>query len=327
MTFTESCKGNLCRNCGSHSVLRRDGGVLAPFFILRVLGLVPCSLVDHISNLLYDRGFPRIAAFSAGMLGLLRRMPGFREVLGFRGSLKLPLQVCRDCGFVGAFDAFRDEDLLNFYRDYRSDKYNEERCRVEPSYRAVMHDVGGQSRTDVSRRVKHVDEFLAGTDFSFVRAVVDVGGGSGKFLPSLMTYADVTVVDVSDEALDNPRFSRRSDIESCERCDFMQLSHVLEHVSFPQAFLRRHLEYLRPGGIVYLEVPQDQSDEYLSGFAEEGSRRRMVFHEHVNLYRLSSARRLAESCGLEVLRAEGATIDVGRTRLRIVSVLARKNPL
>jgi 2-polyprenyl-3-methyl-5-hydroxy-6-metoxy-1,4-benzoquinol methylase len=98
--------------------------------------------------------------------------------------------------------------------------------------------------------------------------VLDVGCGSGSFLESAMAAGwDVAGVDPDEKAVANAKARglnvRQGSIEvyanESESFDAITLSHVIEHIHDPAAFLREVFLRLKPGGILYLETPNIES--------------------------------------------------------------------
>jgi SAM-dependent methyltransferase len=86
--------------------------------------------------------------------------------------------------------------------------------------------------------------------------------------------------------------------------DALVFSHVLEHMAWPEAVLRRHLRVLKPGGGVYVVLPNAvqfrQRWEFVRGrfrYSETG----IMDRTHLRFFDFVAARNLMESAGLEVV--------------------------
>ena len=78
--------------------------------------------------------------------------------------------------------------------------------------------------------------------------------------------------------------------------DLVLCAHVLEHVSFPVPFLRRLRAFLRPRGLLYLEVPgPGRRPPGACVFDYMGT----SMHEHVSFFSGRAVLRLLQRCGLE----------------------------
>jgi 2-polyprenyl-3-methyl-5-hydroxy-6-metoxy-1,4-benzoquinol methylase len=73
--------------------------------------------------------------------------------------------------------------------------------------------------------------------------------------------------------------------------DIITLNKVLEHVPDPIAMLRRTLDWLKPGGFVYVEVPDGEIASHY------GSEREEFTIEHLHIFSLASSAILATQAG------------------------------
>lgn len=90
--------------------------------------------------------------------------------------------------------------------------------------------------------------------------------------------------------------------------DALLFSHVLEHVTWPQQVLENYLCMLRPGGGVYIALPNSlhlvQRLQFLRGhfrYTDTG----VMDRTHLRFFDFVTARQLVESCGLKVVRHFG----------------------
>jgi hypothetical protein len=284
-----------CRNCGSPD-LRYLGftGEVAPFFLKRVLNMeVRTSLARHPLRLLARR-----------ILELPKKL--FDKVYGSRAYVEM--QVCLHCSFVQTKHAFPDEAIGRLYSDYRSKSYNAERIRYEPSYATIANEIG-VTESEFDTRVAGLTAWLSDHvrpdgDFS----MLDFGGSDGRHLPDfpgskfLFEISDIAptagVVKIAAEA-DLTTYS------------YVQISHVLEHVTEPLALVTRVCALLKPSGYLYIEVPQELADSEIAELKEGSGRRGLPIHEHINFYCASSVAKLAEAAQLSVLKIDSTKMDFG----------------
>jgi SAM-dependent methyltransferase len=110
------------------------------------------------------------------------------------------------------------------------------------------------------RRYEELAEFSPGRRF------LEVGCGTGEFLAHARQAGhSVTGLDISAEAVQFARDRypgmdiRQQPLESAElptaSFDVVVAFHLLEHVSDPVGLLRQMMHLLRPGGLVYVRVP------------------------------------------------------------------------
>jgi 2-polyprenyl-3-methyl-5-hydroxy-6-metoxy-1,4-benzoquinol methylase len=93
-----------------------------------------------------------------------------------------------------------------------------------------------------------------------------------------------------------------------ESFDALVFSHVLEHLAFPEAVLRRYVTLLKRGGGVYVAVPNAlrlaERLDFVRGrfrYTETG----IMDRTHLRFFDFRSARHLVEQDNLEVLRHFG----------------------
>jgi SAM-dependent methyltransferase len=316
-----------CRSCGAPGVRVLEQGVVAPFFAQRVLDLRAASLEERLRRL---RGAGLGAAMRRGLggilAGMLRVSPPGRRLLAARAPLLTRIRACPGCTFVGPHGGYAEDQLLGLYRDYRSDRYNRERASFEPAYRRIQAQVG-KSQAELDGRLGHVSRLLAAhLDLSAIHSVLDWGGGEGQFVPRELRDRRVYVLDVSSEALVHPGFVRVDVAPAGITFELVQVCHLLEHVLSPRAFLEKVLPHVKPGGYLYLEVPQDRSEVDLERLAEGRPELRHVIHEHLNLFSCRSVRALAGSLGLREVAVEASELDLGWSTMRIVSGLFARTP-
>lgn len=297
-----------CRNCGSLVVKELGSiGQVAPFVLKRVLNL--------------EYGFtPAINPIKR----ILRRIKflehAFQRIYGT--SILLEIQYCETCSFIQTKIPFREEALAKLYMDYRSPSYNQERIKYESSYASIAPYIGNCEQ-EVLTRVHSLGEWLmpkleTGSSFS----MLDYGGADGKFLPDLagqkyvFEISDIPpvkgVVRVKDEA-------------SLKSYSYVQLAHVLEHVSYPLELAKKASSYLERMGYFYVEVPQDLSDETVIGLSRGNHNTWIPIHEHINFYTVNSVTKLMESCGLSLLDIRAEVVDIGWSKPTIIRALGRKH--
>ena len=147
------------------------------------------------------------------------------------------------------------------------------------------------------------------------RRILDVGCGAGANMRLLAAAGrDVEGVTLSEDEASAVR-ARGFTCHVCDvaggelpladaSVDALVFSHVLEHLAWPEAVLRRHLRVLKPGGGVYAVLPNPlqfrQRWEFLRGrfrYTETGAMDRT----HLRFFDFVAARALLESAGLEIL--------------------------
>ena len=145
-----------------------------------------------------------------------------------------------------------------------------------------------------------------------VKTVLDIGCGNGGFLARVAQAGwSVFGVEPDDEAVERCRAKGLNVVVggveklakfSTGTFDWVTLSHVIEHVHDPRTLLQEALRILKPGGILWLETPNIQS---------EGHRKYEVYWRglevprHLVIFNRLSLRQLLEQCGFTAIRWRG----------------------
>ena len=296
-----------CRNCGAQRTKDLGFiGVVAPFFLKRVLnleyGLAPSQ--NRVKRIL--RKIQLLFSLSQKIYGK---------------SVLVEIQICPACLFVQTKLPFPDEAIGRLYTDYRSDSYNRERIRYEPEYSSIASDVGS-SVGETEARTVGLTRWLNGKmlmekNFS----MLDYGGADGKFLPSLP--GEKYVFDICDiaPAADVIRVKDESALRSYS---YVQLAHVLEHVSWPLRLTKKAASFLKDAGYLYVEVPQEISDEDIGRLANGDDSVRVDIHEHINRYSVKSVTELMRAAGLSLTAIQAEVLDLGWIKATIIRALGKK---
>lgn len=300
---------NTCRNCGS-SELHDLGfiGKIAPFFLKRVFNIemrVPVS-PNPLKELVRKIGRPARRFLSKV----------------YSKEAYLEMQICVTCSFVQAKDPFPEDWITHLYLDYRSESYNRERIRFEPSYKLIADRVGADP-IEVRNRVEAATNFLAGkleigADFT----MLDYGGADGRFLPRIP--ARKFVYEISDIApVDG--VDRIAKIAELGLYSYIHLAHVLEHVVWPMQLVSGLVNRIKPGGYLYIEVPQEITDDDLNRLKQGQSRMDLGIHEHINSYSISAITKLFGAVGLEVVAVQANQMNVGWATAIHLRALGRRH--
>jgi 2-polyprenyl-3-methyl-5-hydroxy-6-metoxy-1,4-benzoquinol methylase len=141
---------------------------------------------------------------------------------------------------------------------------------------------------------------------------LDVGCGNGAFLDVLRRHGwDIAGVDASEAAAAAAQSAYGINVHVGElqsaplepaSFDFVNLSHVIEHVWSPRQTLTRVAELLTPTGQLYIETPNVES----FGFRRCGPYwYPLETPRHLWLFSMETLTRALEAAGLEVLRTGG----------------------
>jgi hypothetical protein len=296
-----------CRNCGEQVTTDLGFiGEIAPFFLKRVLNL---------EFALAPSGHP-VKCFLR-RIGFFSR--SFQKIYG--KSVLVEIEICTSCSFVQTKRPFPDEAIGRLYTDYRSHSYNQERIRYEPEYASIAPQVGNCAQELQTRKVS-LSQWLTGK-FNVERnfSMLDYGGADGRFLPDLP--GEKYVFDISDIAPAEgiKRIRGESELSSYS---YVQLAHILEHVSYPLILTRKAASFLKDSGYLYIEVPQELTDEAMSQLASRHNTVRLPIHEHINQYSVRAVTELLGSAGLTVVAVQTDVTDLGWNKGTIIRALGRK---
>ena len=296
-----------CRNCESQ--LTKDLGfigVIAPFFLKRVLnvehGLAP-------SGHPVKRYLRRIGIFSKS----------FQKIYG--KSVLVEIEICISCSFIQTKLPFSEEDIGRLYSDYRSNTYNRERILYEPEYAAIASQPGSCTQEIEARTVGLTRWLTRKLNVEGNFSMLDYGGADGRFLPHLR--GEKYVFDISDIA-PAEGITRIQDESGLGSYSYIQLAHVLEHVSYPLVLTRKAASFLKDSGYLYIEVPLEISDETITRLGNGDKTIAVDIHEHINRYSLKSVTELFRSTGLSLVAAETELVDLGWIKATIIRGLGRK---
>jgi hypothetical protein len=284
-----------CRNCDSED-LQELGfvGEVAPFFLKRVFNV---ELRERVSTSSLKQFLRFVARSGRNIFSKLYGQSAFIE-----------MQICKTCSFVQAKHPFSVDAITRLYVDYRSEFYNAERIKYEPSYREIADRVGTD---DIEMKVRIdaatswlADKLETNDDFT----ILDYGGADGRFLPRLR--GKKYVYELSN-ITPIPEVTRIPNEASLGTYSYVHLAHVLEHVIDPLAFVRRVVRYVKEGGYLYVEVPQEMPDSQLASLKEGTYKFNIPVHEHINEYSLPALTLLMKNAGLELVAIKSGQVDLG----------------
>jgi len=244
---------------------------------------------------------------------------------------------CLSCGFKFYNRRITDEEGSAYYSGYRDEKYFIERHHYEPFYTRSVHDGLSEHMCSSARRDTVAAALRKSGASNHFNSIIDYGGGDGALITDLPAERRIsfdpsgTPGQPGIEVVDN-----RASLPPA--VDLVICAQVLEHVSDPKALVSDMVSLLRPGGLVYLEVPDQSWRRFTSlrpsrAFFEWLSRHpRMLLaadifstffrvklgtlppfgfvpmREHINFFSASALRAIAMTDTL-VVRAEGYTSD------------------
>jgi len=297
-----------CRNCGGGDLHDLGPiGVVQPFFLKRVFGMElrvprsPSAMKQKIRDLV---------SLSMSLFSRLTTPFAFVE-----------MQLCMHCSFIQTKIPFRDEDLTRLYRDYRSPAYNRERIHYEPEYAQIAAAIG-QDQREVSTRQAALSAFLHKTlQTSDAHTILDYGGSDGRFIPDIPGSKFVYEISSMDPLPGVTRIKSESELGTYS---IVLFAHVTEHVPHPLNLVRKLSAYVEPGGYLYIETPQEITDEQRAALQRSALRLDIGIHEHINYYCVPAVAALLEAAGFTLAAIESAPVDVGWAKSVHIRALGRK---
>ena len=305
-----------CRCCGRSNFSYCGTRSITPFF---------CRFGLHINPI------PRLRGEH-----IFQKAPGFRFIKSLLNKVihktaEIDYGACADCSFIAPWPEFSDDMLSDYYVFYCSESYKKERSKLEPWYKTIAKNHSSDEellirRNDLNNFVTHyLQEYLSDNQIDSI-SVLDYGGGSAKVAP-VQDWAKVYLYDVGDNRIRQTfPANESSDDENLNNhlktgFDYIQLLHVLEHVGNPSSTLKNALDFLKPGGLLYLEVPWEMND-----FLKLKNSRDIICDEHINKFSDKSLGTMVANFDLTIMLCCEGFIDTLHLEKpnRIIRCLAKK---
>jgi hypothetical protein len=306
--FPEEIGVSECRNCGRNDLHNLGHiGKVFPFFLKRVLGMElrvprsPHALKQKVRDLV---------ALPMGIFSRVTAQFAYAE-----------MQLCEHCSFIQTTIPFHDDDIKRLYLDYRSASYNRQRIGYEPEYAAIAAAVG-QDQAEVQVRTAALGQFLSkNLQLSGMPTILDYGGADGRFIPEISGSKFVYEISGMEPLPGITRIKSESELKTYS---LVLLAHVTEHLTNPLHLVRKLSAYVEPGGYLYIETPQDVTDQQIKELQEGIARFDLAIHEHINYYCISAVTNLLEAAGFSIVAVERSSVDVRWAKAVHLRALGRK---
>lgn len=215
------------------------------------------------------------------------RMLG-QEKKSFAPPAPATLFMCDDCHFIGVNARFTPEEERRYYADYMGETYNAHRTKYEGSSWLQFQKHYDTPGYIVDRKSAARDIIAQLVDITRLEEVLDYGGNTGDMIPDELNHTKRFVLDVEVRELVNGVTAVTCPEESGQ-VDLVMCSHTMEHVSYPKQVLEDIKRYLKPGGIIYIEVPAEDAG--------------VNVHEHLNFMSYQFLEKFLTDNGFAVLGA------------------------
>lgn len=201
-------------------------------------------------------------------------------------TVELTSQVCLNCGFMTYSPRPTEEDLRAKYAFLTS---RPEERRESPS--------GIQFERKETQRMQRIYKRVAGRIDNSSRSILDYGGGDGKLLaPFLQNGFAGFLVDYEPNPLPGiiKLGDELDDMPPDQQFDVILCNHVLEHLADPVDTVRRLRKHLKPGGVLYAEVPMETRGGIQLSYDPV---------THINFFTQNSFELMFERSGYRILEA------------------------
>jgi len=231
------------------------------------------------------------------------------------------MQLCRDCSFIQTTIPFHDDEISRLYVDYRSPSYHQERIKYEPGYASIAEAVGYdpvEIRTRTTALATFLQRHLQASD---ARTILDYGGSDGRFIPNIPGSKFVYEISNIDPISGVTRIKSDADLSTYS---IVLLAHVTEHVQHPLKLVEKLKALVEPGGYMYIETPQEITDQQRADLQMGVARFDIPIHEHINSYCLPAVSALLKAGGFDIVATETAVVDLGWVKGVHLRALGRK---
>lgn len=213
---------------------------------------------------------------------------------------------CRDCQYIASVFRFNDEQMKRYYHEYMDSNsdhgrqfgsYVFHRCRNEGMGWYQLAKAYQMPEYFQARKNAVIRSIADHVDIGSITSVLDYGGDLGQYIPEEFKNCRRHVVEIEPRKLVDGVIGVQSPAD-CESVDLVMCCHTLEHVSYPNELMADMLHYLKPGGVLYLEVPNEIK------YVEENSNQEtpMRMHEHINIFSPDSLREIMRRNGVKPLQ-------------------------
>jgi len=255
-----------CVCCGS-SDLDKAPAILMPFVAHRVFGWRPVEITDDWGLKTINNGMAYSVCNST---------------------------LCNKCGHLFLDIRFSESEMNSLYDGYREHEYTELCEKYEPGYKQRNDGLNyGVNYID------HIEVFLA-PHLVFPVSILDWGGDTGKNTPFKTSNKLLHVFDISNKPeVVYGAHKITKEVAAVNYYDLIVCSNVLEHTPFPADIILSIKEVMRPGTILYVEIPLE--DIVRTCGPKDSLSNKKHWHEHINFYSESSIRALLHNAGLSVI--------------------------
>ena len=166
---------------------------------------------------------------------------------------------CSSCGFIFQGRGLNKAEAASYYDGYRSYEYFLERNGFEPFYTLRLHRQIDEELHSEERKIALIDYITRNSSYlnEEAKVILDYGGSSGYYLKKFRGHKYVYDLSMVTPEKGVTRMGE-SDLVKKE-FDLILCAQTLEHSSDPKALLFHLYHRLKIGGLLYVEVPYDET--------------------------------------------------------------------
>lgn len=207
---------------------------------------------------------------------------------GTRDNPEINVMQCSKCKSL-QLSAFSQID--NNYYENGTMRKNQYDAASDAYMDTLWENWRRETREDDLRRLQMLRELMRGKT-----NILDFGCGNGGFLSALQEediVSDVVGIELDTEARSRMRaegitvYEDLDDIDTNVRFDVITMFHVIEHLSDPDAILRKLRDKLADGGLLIVETP-NADDALISKYHSQSFMDFTFWSAHLFLYNSGS---------------------------------------
>lgn len=204
-----------------------------------------------------------------------------------RDIKKLRVLECQNCSlvFLESFSHLENFSYIDSENNY------EKKIKTVEEYQALLKDL----KVDDEYRFKQWKKILKN------KAVLDFGSGAGGFLKMILPITKIACgveLDSITRFYSN-KIKVKKNIDDFDiKFDVITLFHVLEHIEKPIELLKKIKQYLKPGGKIIIEVPNDD-DALISYYKSPAFKDFTYWSLHLYSYNRKTITQVCRRAGLK----------------------------
>jgi SAM-dependent methyltransferase len=229
------------------------------------------------------------------------------------GKYQRSFWQCKCCGH---FQAQHDYDLAQMYSGaYNQSLYSGD--KLKQTFERIL--ALPTEKSDNQGRVKYIQDFCSQWQGFQSHNLLDIGSGTGVF-PFLMKQVGWNSTASDPDPLVAEHLSKTAelnvicgdffDLKAEKNYELLSFNKVLEHVVNPVAMLNLAHQWLLPGGLVYIELPDGEAA------SQDGPGREEFFIEHYHAFSAASFSLLLKRTGFRLLKLESLKEPSSKYTLR-----------